>query len=268
MLDARESNEVLPLLNGYTQDPSRGKAALDRYFAITGFRETNPNALWHHVLSLYGPPCEACGKPLRTPAANWCAACGTHVSKAFEGIGPEEQWPDLLCFKGKMGSEKYEDIIEAYGEYIANSPPSPIELHDTKQLLHSKADILAACCRAIIETKNQELLAALRIGVMLLPYFQHGVGDRPVRLSGLSPKDASSLNILEYAERLADDANIERYKAYDPLISRDKAHIEEMLKLATKLKQVANEPSSRGHASIFSMVSAIYTRLTARFLAR
>jgi hypothetical protein len=53
-----------------------GVGALERYYQITGFRETNINALWHHRLSLFGPPCQSCGKPLRTPRAKWCAACG------------------------------------------------------------------------------------------------------------------------------------------------------------------------------------------------
>lgn len=49
---------------------------LDAYFELTGYRETSYNALWHHRLSLYGPPCSACGKPLRTGRARFCAACG------------------------------------------------------------------------------------------------------------------------------------------------------------------------------------------------
>jgi hypothetical protein len=52
------------------------QAMLDEYARITRYVETNPSALWHHRLSLYGPPCEACGKPLRTPTAAFCAACG------------------------------------------------------------------------------------------------------------------------------------------------------------------------------------------------
>jgi hypothetical protein len=53
----------------------RFEAMLTRYEAITGFRETNPNAVWHHRLSLYGPPCKSCGKPLRSPMAKLCGSC-------------------------------------------------------------------------------------------------------------------------------------------------------------------------------------------------
>ena len=47
------------------------------YELFTGEPEANPNAVWHHVASQYGPPCVACGKPLRTPQAKVCAACGS-----------------------------------------------------------------------------------------------------------------------------------------------------------------------------------------------
>lgn len=53
-----------------------GREALARYLELTGFAETNPEALWHHRRSLLGPPCGACGQPLRTPRAKHCAACG------------------------------------------------------------------------------------------------------------------------------------------------------------------------------------------------
>lgn len=50
--------------------------AVQGYALFTGHTETVPSAIWHHVASLYGPPCEHCGKPLRTPRARWCPACG------------------------------------------------------------------------------------------------------------------------------------------------------------------------------------------------
>src|SRR5437868_2949833 len=53
------------------------KPCLDEYERITGFRETNPSAVVHHRLSNFGPPCVSCGKPLRTPRASRCVACGT-----------------------------------------------------------------------------------------------------------------------------------------------------------------------------------------------
>jgi hypothetical protein len=94
MLDEAEWALVAPLLSMAIQDvkdyrdqhgvslvEARNKAlgvsALAKYHAITGFVETNVNVLWHHRASLYGKPCSACGRPLRTPNAAFCAACGT-----------------------------------------------------------------------------------------------------------------------------------------------------------------------------------------------
>ena len=54
----------------------RYKPMLDYYEEVTGFKETEPNAIMHHRISQYGPPCENCGKPYRTPKASLCPACG------------------------------------------------------------------------------------------------------------------------------------------------------------------------------------------------
>nr|WP_298931007.1 hypothetical protein [uncultured Allomuricauda sp.] len=54
----------------------RFKELLDYYNDLTGFGETEPNAIMHHSLQQIGPDCENCGKPYRTPQAKLCAACG------------------------------------------------------------------------------------------------------------------------------------------------------------------------------------------------
>ncbi len=57
----------------------RFKPVCDAYEKITGFKETNHNAIMHHRISLYGEACKNCGKPLRTPRVAFCAACGKTV---------------------------------------------------------------------------------------------------------------------------------------------------------------------------------------------
>jgi hypothetical protein len=49
---------------------------LEMYRLLTGFIETNPNAVLHHEVDQYGSPCPQCHKPLRTAEARFCAACG------------------------------------------------------------------------------------------------------------------------------------------------------------------------------------------------
>jgi hypothetical protein len=91
MLDEAEFAEVEPLyrsgvwlvkqeqadqaMRGTTLS-ERFQPLLDAYERLTGFRETNANAVMHHRLALYGLPCVQCGKPLRTPRASRCMACG------------------------------------------------------------------------------------------------------------------------------------------------------------------------------------------------
>ena len=95
MLDESEYEEVARLYDqamrlrkvpkiDHAQDPPD---VIDRlfepvraaYLGMTGFVERNHIAIMHHRLSLYGPPCRVCAKPLRTSKAKHCAACGTPV---------------------------------------------------------------------------------------------------------------------------------------------------------------------------------------------
>ena len=53
----------------------RSAKLVEEYNSLTGAKETNPNAVWHHLRSLYGPPCQYCGKVLRTSQASFCFLC-------------------------------------------------------------------------------------------------------------------------------------------------------------------------------------------------
>jgi hypothetical protein len=39
----------------------RFRELLDFYYTVTGEVETEPNAIMHHRIAQYGPPCEECG---------------------------------------------------------------------------------------------------------------------------------------------------------------------------------------------------------------
>ncbi|MGD0548185.1 MAG: hypothetical protein ABR991_10225 [Terracidiphilus sp.] len=63
----------IPLENASIQE--RFAPVRIEYERITGMKESNENAIMHHRISLYGPPCKQCHKPLRTPKANMCGSC-------------------------------------------------------------------------------------------------------------------------------------------------------------------------------------------------
>ena len=92
MLDEQEYAEIASLFRAGTQSVKKYRnetgaslktvpvvehfaPMLNRYEVMTGYTETNPNAVMHHRLSLYGPPCSRCRKPLRTPMAKICGSC-------------------------------------------------------------------------------------------------------------------------------------------------------------------------------------------------
>jgi len=54
----------------------RNAELINYYFKLTGEMYSEPNAIMHHRIALYGSPCEKCGKPYRTPKATICVACG------------------------------------------------------------------------------------------------------------------------------------------------------------------------------------------------
>jgi len=59
-----------------------------RYREITGVSDVPYQEIMKHRLSLLGPPCEKCGKELRTPLAKKCVECG-HIRNSAAAGG----WP-------------------------------------------------------------------------------------------------------------------------------------------------------------------------------
>ncbi|RKG58301.1 hypothetical protein D7X30_17725 [Corallococcus sp. AB011P] len=81
MLDEVEFEEVSNLYRAAfrSSEPTmeaRFAPVSQAYERLTGQAGCHPNVVIHHRIAQYGPPCTDCGKPLRTPEARYCAACG------------------------------------------------------------------------------------------------------------------------------------------------------------------------------------------------
>src|SRR5258707_4084346 len=78
MLDEDEFRRVMSLFGkgpGQAIREATFGAVLVEFERITAQACTNPNAVYHHRISLYGPPCAFCKRPLRTPRAKLCGNC-------------------------------------------------------------------------------------------------------------------------------------------------------------------------------------------------
>jgi hypothetical protein len=54
------------------------------YERMTGAKEPDYGEILKHRISLYGPPCKRCHRPLRTPKAKLCGACMGSVDDPTE----------------------------------------------------------------------------------------------------------------------------------------------------------------------------------------
>lgn len=118
MLEPREFETVRRLYAAAFDSPGDRDARFDavraEYLRLTGFAESNHNAIMHHAVELYGPACCSCDKPLRTPAARQCAACGVTRSGFKIHFGtPTHGWLDL-----RLRSAKDERSLDA--SHVAN----------------------------------------------------------------------------------------------------------------------------------------------------
>ena len=66
---------------------AHGQTALTLYCEMTGFAETNVNAIWHHRVSLYGPPCPACSKHIARQVLRGLRCVGPNYSLKRTAMG-------------------------------------------------------------------------------------------------------------------------------------------------------------------------------------
>ncbi len=111
LLDESEWSEIAPLLTGFikaiqTHREQHGSTiaearavvadtACAKFAQLTGFVETNVDAIWHHRRSLWGPPCAHCGQLLRTSKSRRCFSCG-QLTAASKNAGRTSPW-DRSC---------------------------------------------------------------------------------------------------------------------------------------------------------------------------
>lgn len=72
-----ETGATIPQAQASALDPG-----MDFYEALTGLRLAHPDDLWSVRRASYGPVCTACGKPLRTARASFCAECGCRPDRS------------------------------------------------------------------------------------------------------------------------------------------------------------------------------------------
>jgi len=82
MLEEEEFWRVFMLYNtGIGNGRERLYGPMSReYERITGVPMEYDRAVLHHRLARYGPPCKACGKPLRSRRAKFCGTCMAPVA--------------------------------------------------------------------------------------------------------------------------------------------------------------------------------------------
>jgi hypothetical protein len=87
-----DEEEYWPMFRLFSTGEGRARERLwgpmkREYERITGVPALDGYELFHHRLALYGPPCRACGKPLRSPRAKLCGTCMAPVTDDPTGLG-------------------------------------------------------------------------------------------------------------------------------------------------------------------------------------
>jgi hypothetical protein len=122
------------------------------YVRLTGRTSDHQDEILRHRIALYGPSCHVCGKPLRTPAARVCAACGS--SRADPPETPEQEAARMLEQIGWNAASLKQ--IEVYARM---KPAAKIE--QMFRLRRAQMDAMIARIRKEQPDLSREELAAI-----------------------------------------------------------------------------------------------------------
>ena len=88
----------------------------------------------------------------------------------------------------------YDDVIRIYGAFIEKRRPTALVIEDEAQLPFSKGVITESLLKGYQVTASITMREQLRIGGMVLAYFQSGVGDIAFDPFGLrSPRQGATV---------------------------------------------------------------------------
>jgi len=103
-------------------------SACHLYARLTGFVETNPNAIWHHRAADCGPFCRHCRRPLRTARASFCVGCGTTVDReSAVDEAPNLSWSVEHGVDARVFGASHHQVLAAVSQAIG---PLIAQTHD------------------------------------------------------------------------------------------------------------------------------------------
>lgn len=114
------------------------------------------------------------------------------------------------------------NMIADFGELMERSPLGPTEIADASRLPHPKDTLVAAFRLVVGMTKDEAIVAHLRVAALELAQYQDGVGPSILKSINLpSPENVRNMLPEALARAVLDGADPERWKAFNTKVDAD-----------------------------------------------
>lgn len=136
------------------------------------------------------------------------------------------------------------DIVAEFAEFVENN--SCADIRDASVLPYSK-DVILEAFYSLFETElDKQRLTILLSCIQLIPDFQEGVGDTPLYILGVNPKDYESISTMgdedlaTLANKIASEPNKDKREYFIRLAVQEKQVIHDRVKsiIMRKLESV------------------------------